>query len=33
MKATTHPMDTALLILPLVVGTYVAAHGAQKLFG
>jgi len=26
-------MDTALLILRLVVGLYVTAHGAQKLFG
>ena len=26
-------MDTALLLLRLVVGLYVAAHGAQKLFG
>ena len=26
-------MDTALLILRLVVGLYLAAHGAQKLFG
>jgi putative oxidoreductase len=26
-------MDTALFILRLVVGLYVAAHGAQKLFG
>jgi putative oxidoreductase len=26
-------MDTALLILRFVVGVYVAAHGAQKLFG
>jgi putative oxidoreductase len=26
-------MDSALLILRLVVGLYVAAHGAQKLFG
>jgi putative oxidoreductase len=26
-------MDTALLILRVVVGLYVAAHGAQKLFG
>lgn len=26
-------MDTALLILRIVVGLYVAAHGAQKLFG
>jgi len=33
MKGITHPMDTALLILRLVVGLYLAAHGAQKLFG
>jgi putative oxidoreductase len=26
-------MDVALLILRIVVGLYVAAHGAQKLFG
>src|SRR5260370_41094399 len=26
-------MDIALLILRVVVGLYVAAHGAQKLFG
>ena len=26
-------MDVALLILRLVIGLYVAAHGAQKLFG
>jgi putative oxidoreductase len=26
-------MDTALLILRVVVGLYVAGHGAQKLFG
>jgi putative oxidoreductase len=26
-------MDTALFILRIVVGLYVAAHGAQKLFG
>ncbi len=26
-------MDTALLILRLVIGLYLAAHGAQKLFG
>ena len=26
-------MDSALLILRLVVGLYIAAHGAQKLFG
>jgi putative oxidoreductase len=26
-------MDTALLIVRLVVGVYLAAHGAQKLFG
>jgi putative oxidoreductase len=26
-------MDTALLVLRVVVGLYVAAHGAQKLFG
>src|SRR5260370_8477846 len=26
-------MDTALLMLRLVVGLYVTAHGAQKLFG
>ncbi|SRR5712692_1116665 len=26
-------MDIALLVLRVVVGLYVAAHGAQKLFG
>ena len=26
-------MDTALLLLRIVVGLYIAAHGAQKLFG
>jgi len=26
-------MDTALLIVRIVVGLYIAAHGAQKLFG
>src|SRR5437879_13883169 len=33
MEGITNPMDTALLILRLVVGLYVTAHGAQKLFG
>jgi putative oxidoreductase len=33
MKGITFLMDTAFLILRLVVGIYVAAHGAQKLFG
>ena len=33
MEGITNPMDTALLILRLVVGLYVSAHGAQKLFG
>jgi putative oxidoreductase len=33
MEGITHPMDTALLIVRLVVGLYLAAHGAQKLFG
>src|SRR5262249_23344355 len=27
------PMDTALLILRLVLGLYMLAHGTQKLFG
>src|SRR5947209_13199777 len=33
MEGISNPMDTALLILRLVVGLYVTAHGAQKLFG
>jgi putative oxidoreductase len=27
------PVDTAFLVLRLVIGLYIAAHGAQKLFG